>query len=324
VFAALTLIAFGGYLILSGKSNLTGTAFITYLLCYTQMIQPLKNISNISTTMQRGIVAVERIFKTIEQPVVITNAANAQKINNFKKAITIENVSFKYEEKFVLNNINLTINKGKKVALVGASGSGKSTLADLICRFYDVSKGSIKMDDKDVKEITLESLRENIALVSQSTFLFNDTIAGNISFGLANVTQEQIIEAAKVANAHEFILQTSNGYNTMVGEGGVKLSGGQRQRITIARAVLKNAPILVLDEATSALDSESEKLVQQALEKLMQNRTSIVIAHRLSTIKNADEIIVMNEGNIMERGNHEQLIEQNKIYKKLVDLQEIK
>ena len=324
VFAALTLIMFGGYLILNGKSSLTGTAFITYLLCYTQMIQPLKNIANISTTMQRGMVAVERIFKVVEEPVIIKNKPNAIPLNSFNDAIKIENLFFKYEEKLVLNNVNLTINKGKKIALVGASGSGKSTLADLICRFYDVADGSIKIDDKDIRDITLESLREKIALVSQSTFLFNDSIAGNIAFGLPNVSEQQIIEAAKIANAHEFILQTPNAYDTIVGEGGVKLSGGQRQRITIARAVLKNAPILILDEATSALDSESEKLVQEALEKLMQNRTSIVIAHRLSTIKNADEIIVMSEGNIVERGDHDNLIQQNKIYKRLVDLQEIK
>jgi ATP-binding cassette, subfamily B, bacterial MsbA len=324
VFAALTLITFGGYLILNGKSSLTGTAFITYLLCYTQMIQPLKNISNISTTMQRGIVAVERIFKVIDKPINIINKQNAFYFQDFNKTITLKNVSFKYEEKTVLNNINLTIFKGKKVALVGASGSGKSTLADLICRFYDVETGFIKIDDNDIRDITLESLREKIALVSQSTFLFNDSIAGNIAFGLPNVTEKQIIDAAIVANAHDFILQTPNGYQTIVGEGGVKLSGGQRQRITIARAVLKNAPILILDEATSALDSESEKLVQNALENLMKNRTSIVIAHRLSTIKNADEIIVMSEGCIVERGNHEDLILQNKIYKKLVDLQEIK
>ena len=323
VFTALTLIGFGGYLILSGKSNLTGTAFIGYLVLYTQMIQPLKNISNISTTMQRGIVAVERIFGVIEQPVTIQNKITAQSISGFYQSIEIEKLFFKYDEKYVLNDINLKVEKGKKIALVGASGSGKSTLIDLVCRFYDVSQGSIKIDSIDVRDITLESLREKIALVSQSTFLFNDTIMGNIAFGLPNVTEEQIVEAAKIANAHEFILQTTNGYNTIVGEGGVKLSGGQKQRITIARAVLKNAPILVLDEATSALDSESEKLVQEALEKLMQNRTSIVIAHRLSTVKNADEIIVMSQGNIVERGTHEQLIQQNKVYKKLVDLQEI-
>jgi subfamily B ATP-binding cassette protein MsbA len=260
----------------------------------------------------------------VEEPVIIKNKPNAIPLNSFNDAIKIENLFFKYEEKLVLNNVNLTINKGKKIALVGASGSGKSTLADLICRFYDVADGSIKIDDKDIRDITLESLREKIALVSQSTFLFNDSIAGNIAFGLPNVSEQQIIEAAKIANAHEFILQTPNAYDTIVGEGGVKLSGGQRQRITIARAVLKNAPILILDEATSALDSESEKLVQEALEKLMQNRTSIVIAHRLSTIKNADEIIVMSEGNIVERGDHDNLIQQNKIYKRLVDLQEIK
>lgn len=323
VTAALTLICFGGYLILNGKSDLSGEKFITYLVLYTQMIQPLKNISNISTTMQRGLVAAERIFKVIEQPVTIANKDSAEELKSFETAIDIKNVSFKYQDKWVLENINLTITKGKKIALVGASGSGKSTLADLLCRFYDVVEGSITIDNVDIRNITLQSLREKIAMVSQHTFLFNDTIEDNIAFGLNNVPINKIEDAAKVANAHEFILNTPNCYNTVVGENGVMLSGGQRQRISIARAVLKNAPILILDEATSALDSESEKLVQLALENLMKERTSIVIAHRLSTVKNADEIIVMSQGKIAERGTHDELINHNGIYKKLVDLQEI-
>lgn len=323
VFSAIILICFGGYLILNGKTSLTGTGFITYLLVYTQMIQPLKNITNLSSTTQRGIIAAEKIFSIIDEPVEIKDKPNAINLQQFNSNIKFNNISFKYNEKYVINEVTLTIPKGKNFALVGASGSGKSTMVDLLCRFYDVSKGSIEIDGHNIKDITLESLRSKIALVSQTAFLFNDTIANNIAFGLNNVSQQQIEEAAKVANAHEFILNTENGYNTMVGEGGVKLSGGQKQRITIARAVLKNAPILVLDEATSALDSESEKLVQIALENLMKNKTSIVIAHRLSTVKNADEIIVMSEGEIIERGNHDELIQHNKVYKKLVDLQEI-
>jgi subfamily B ATP-binding cassette protein MsbA len=287
------------------------------------MIQPLKNIANLSTTLQRGTVATEKVFRIIEQPVDIVDSPNASVLEHFNHSIKLKNISFKYHDKYVIDHLTLEIPKGKSIALVGASGSGKSTLVDLICRFYDANSGSIEIDNHNVKDITIHSLREKISLVSQGTFLFNDTIANNISFGLTNITQQQIIEAAKVANAHEFIVQSQNGYDTIVGESGVKLSGGQKQRITIARAVLKNAPILILDEATSALDSESEKLVQQAIENITKNRTSIVVAHRLSTIKNADEIIVMGEGKIIERGSHEALIKQNGTYKKLVDLQEI-
>lgn len=323
VVTALTLIIFGGYLILNGKAEMDGKAFLSYLVLYTQLIQPLKNISQISGNLQRGVVACERIFNMLDAPIDIVDAPIAKEKHSFENGIEISNVSFAYNQKKVIDNLSLKVPKNKVVALVGSSGSGKSTLVDLICRFYDVIGGEIKIDGVNIKEIKLKSLRKHISLVSQSPFLFNDTIANNIAFGTDNASKEQIIEAAKIANAHQFIINTENGYDTMVGETGVKLSGGQRQRITIARAILKNAPILILDEATSALDTESEKLVQDAINTMINNKTSIIIAHRLSTVKHADIIVVMQDGKIVEQGNHEMLLELNGLYKRLVDMQEI-
>lgn len=324
VLTALTLIIFGGYLILTGKTDLTGNGFIAYLALYTQMIQPLKNISQTSSTLQRGIAAAERIFSVKDAAIEITDSATATEKHDFEKEISLGNVSFAYGEKEVIKNISLQIPKGKKIALVGASGSGKSTLVDLICRFYDVTRGSITVDGIDVREVKLKSLRGLVSFVSQNTFLFNDTIAANIAMGKPGATEDEITEAAKIANAHEFILHAEQGYQTNIGEGGMKLSGGQRQRIAIARAVLKNSPLLVLDEATSSLDTESERLVQDAVYHVMQNRTSLVIAHRLSTVRFADEIIVLQKGEIAERGTHDELIAKAGIYKRLVDMQEVK
>lgn len=324
VMAALTLIIYGGYLILTGKSDLSGPDFIAYLLMYTQIIQPLKNISQTSSNIQRGIAATERIFKVIDAETEIKDSPKAIEKKSFDKGISINNISFAYEHNDVIKNFSLNVPEGKKVALVGASGSGKSTLVDLICRYYDVNSGSITIDDTNIKDIKLNSLRDLIGIVSQNTFLFNDTIANNIALGMPNATEADIIAAAKIANAHDFIIHTEDGYNTVIGESGMKLSGGQRQRLTIARAVLKNAPILILDEATSSLDTESERLVQDAINKMMANRTSIVIAHRLSTVRHTDEIIVMQHGEIAERGNHDELMARGGIYRRLVDLQEVK
>ena len=324
IITALTLILFGGYLIINGKTDLTGNGFIAYLALYTQMIQPLKNISQTSASLQRGIAAAERIFKIKDAEITIVDHTLAVEKMEFKNEVALNNISFSYNSNEVIKNISLKIPEGKKVALVGSSGSGKSTLVDLICRYYDVKGGSITIDGVDVKEIKLSSLRKMIGFVSQNTFLFNDTIANNIALGKPGATEEEIIEAAKIANAHDFILHSENGYQTNIGESGMKLSGGQRQRIAIARAVLKNAPILVLDEATSSLDTESERLVQDAINNMMENRTSIVIAHRLSTVRNATEIVVIDKGEIAEQGTHEFLMQKQGIYKRLVDLQIVK
>jgi ATP-binding cassette, subfamily B, bacterial MsbA len=324
VIAALCLVVFGGYLILYTKTALSGEAFIAYLALYTQMIQPLKNISSTSTNLQRGIVACEKIFDIVDSEIAITDKPTAVAKTTFSTDININGVSFSYGNTDVINTINLVIPKGKTVALVGQSGSGKSTLVDLVCRFYDVQKGSISIDGINIAAIKIKELRSLISVVSQDNFLFNDSIATNIALSHPGASQQQIIAAAKIANAHEFITAMPEGYNTVTGERGVKLSGGQRQRITIARAILKNSPIIILDEATSALDTESERLVQDAINNLMSNRTSIVIAHRLSTVRHADEIIVMQQGKIVERGTHDGLIGQNGFYKKLVDMQEVK
>lgn len=315
------IIFFGASLVLGKSAELTPGEFMLFLGVFAQVIQPAKNFSNGITSVQKGMVSAGRIFTVMDTVPLIRNRPGARVLDGFRNRIEFENVSFAYEKDEVLKDINLTIEKGKTIALVGPSGGGKSTLADLVPRFYDPSGGNVKIDGIALPEYEIESLRKLMGVVTQESILFNDSIFNNIAFGMEKVREEDVIEAAKVANAHDFIMQTERGYQTTIGERGSKLSGGQRQRISIARAVLKNPPILILDEATSALDSESEKLVQDALNNLMQNRTSIVIAHRLSTIQHADEIIVVQEGRLVERGKHEDLILQNGLYKKLNEIQ---
>ena len=324
VILVIVLVMVGGYMVLGENKELEAAAFITYLTFYFTILQPAKNISAAFTSMQRGLVAGERIFDVLDEPVEIEEKPDAAAISSFNSNISYEHLSFKYEEQYVLKNINLTIEKGKMIALVGKSGAGKSTMADLLPRFYDANEGKLTIDGKDVRDLKLQDLRQLMGIVSQEAILFNDSVFNNIAFGQTDADPAKVIEAAKIANAHEFIAQLENGYDTPIGDRGSKLSGGQRQRLTIARAIFKNPPILILDEATSALDTESEKLVQEALDKLMQNRTTIVIAHRLSTIQHAHEIIVMDKGEIMERGQHDQLLANNGIYKKLVEMQEFK
>lgn len=324
VMVVAIILWYGGKLIFSGDTSLTGPVFITYIAFFYQIINPLKNLSNVFYNMQKGAAALERVEHFLATPVTISEPENAIVVPEFKEVIEFKNVNFFYGNKQILKNINLRIPKGKTIALVGASGSGKSTLVDLIPRFHDVSSGSITIDGIDIRQSNLFELRKQIGVVSQEPILFNDSIANNINLGTGGKTNEEIKVAAQIANADSFILQKSDAYNTNVGERGSKLSGGERQRITIARAVLKNPPILILDEATSSLDTESEKLVQDALNNLMKNRTSIVIAHRLSTIYNADEIIVMQGGEIIERGTHDQLLQFKGSYYNLVQMQEIK
>jgi subfamily B ATP-binding cassette protein MsbA len=285
------------------------------------MIQPAKNFTNGITSVQKGTVAAQRIFGVIDTTPAISNKPDAKTLEHFNDCIEYRTVSFAYDREPVLKNINLKIQKGKTIALVGPSGGGKSTFADLIPRFYDPTQGEVLIDGVSLRDYDIESLRKHMGVVTQESILFNDTIFNNIAFGMENASEEKVMEAAKVANAHDFIMQTENGYDTMIGDRGSKLSGGQRQRIAIARAVLKNPPILILDEATSALDSESEKLVQDALTRLMKHRTSIVIAHRLSTIQHADEIVVIQNGHIVERGKHQELILRDGMYRKLSEIQ---
>lgn len=317
------ILFYGGQAVMAGEDGLTPSSFLTYLTIFTSMIQPAKNFSNGITSLQKGVVSAERIFTIIDTESEIQNKPDAIVLGEFKKSIEFRNVSFAYDKEHVLKNINLTIEKGKTVALVGPSGGGKSTLADLVPRFYDPTQGEVLLDNVSITDYEIESLRKQMGVVTQESILFNDTIFNNIAFGMEHVREEDVIHAAKVANAHDFIEQTENGYQTLIGERGSKLSGGQRQRLSIARAVLKNPPVLILDEATSALDSESERLVQDALTNLMKNRTSIVIAHRLSTIQHADEIIVIQNGRIVERGKHEALITGNGLYKKLNEIQKV-
>lgn len=315
---------FGGRLVIGGTLGLDGALFLTYMGLFYGIIDPAKSISTAFSNMRKGSSAIDRIEEVLNAPVTVDDNPNGKKIDSFASSIEFKNVGFMYDDAVILKNINLKVEKGKTVALVGSSGAGKSTLADLVPRFHDATSGEILVDGVNIKDYSLHSLRSLISIVTQEPILFNDTIANNIALGTDDAKQEEIEQAAKVANAHNFILQKEQGYDTNIGDRGTKLSGGERQRMTIARAVLKNPPILILDEATSSLDTESERLVQDAINNLMTNRTSIVIAHRLSTIRHADEIIVLQKGEIVERGTHDSLIAQNGFYKRLVDMQEVK
>ena len=318
------VLGFGGAIILSEKAWFDAPTFIFYMVILYSVINPLKDFAKAGYNIPKGMASMERVNKILETDSSIKEAPNASDVTGFNDEITFSNVSFSYDEdRKILDDINLTVKKGTTVAIVGESGAGKSTLVDLIPRFYDVTGGSIKIDGTDIRDMKIHSLRSLMGNVNQEPILFNDTIFNNIAFGVEGATMEQVIAAAKIANAHDFIMEKEDGYNTNIGDRGMRLSGGQRQRLSIARAILKNPPILILDEATASLDTESEKLVQEALDRLMSTRTTIAIAHRLSTIKNSDEIIVMHEGHIVERGKHEELLALNGYYKKLTDMQSL-
>lgn len=315
------IVLYGGFLILNKRSNLDGGQFIAYIAIFSQLMRPAKAISDSFSNIHSGIAAGERVLALIDEKPEITDKPGAREIKEFNKGIEFKNVSFAYGERQVLNNVTFTIPKGKTVALVGPSGGGKSTLMDLVPHFMEPQSGEILIDGENINNYTSHSLRSLLGVVNQESILFNDSIFNNIAFGKTNITKDEVIAAAKIANAHNFIIETEKGYETNIGDRGTKLSGGQRQRICIARAVLNNPPIMLLDEATSALDTESEKLVQDALNNLMKNRTSLIIAHRLSTIQNADIIIVLESGQIVEQGTHLELLENNGLYRKLIDMQ---
>jgi subfamily B ATP-binding cassette protein MsbA len=315
------IVLYGGYLVLNHQSALTAAGFISYIAMFSQLMRPAKAIGDSFTSIHTGIAAGERVLQLIDEKPLITDAPNAITLTGFNSQIELKDVSFAYADNEVLHRINLSIPAGKTVALVGPSGGGKSTLMDLIPRFIEAKEGQILIDGHDITQVTMQSLRGLMGIVNQESILFNDTIYNNIAFGKPNASKEEVEAAARIANAHNFIINTENGYETNVGDRGVKLSGGQKQRISIARAVLSNPPLMLLDEATSALDTESEKLVQDALNNLMKDRTSLVIAHRLSTIQNADIIIVLDNGHVAEQGPHNQLMQNNGLYRKLIDMQ---
>ncbi|MBO5700218.1 MAG: ABC transporter ATP-binding protein [Bacteroidales bacterium] len=324
ITVAASVLFYGGWLQLRGELGMDMPAFVVYIGFYWRVLEPAKAMSKAYASIQRGMVSGRRLFAILDVENPIVEKKDAVELDGFKEGIEFRNVNFAYGQEPVLKNINLEIKKGKMVAIVGPSGGGKSTMADLLPRFYDIEDGEILLDGKNIKDYKLESLISVMGIVTQEAILFNDTVFNNIAFGMENVTQDDVERAARIANAHDFIMQMENGYQTNIGDRGAKLSGGQRQRLSIARAVLKNPPVLILDEATSALDTESERLVQDALTNLMKNRTSIVIAHRLSTIRNADEIIVLKEGEIIERGTHDTLIGAGGMYSNLCQLQNYK
>ncbi len=321
VIVMVVVLWFGGRLVLSGEGELSASVFIAYIAIFSQLIPPAKSFTNSIYNIQRGMAAFDRIRSVLDAEETIRDRSGAQSVNDLQESIEFRNVSFRYEKEYVLRDLNVTLRKGESVALVGRSGAGKSTLADLLPRFYEVEEGSILLDGTPIRDLRIRDLRQLMGIVTQESILFNDSVFNNIAFGVENTTEEAVVEAAKVANAHDFITELEQGYQTNIGDRGDKLSGGQKQRLSIARAILRNPPLLILDEATSALDTESEQLVQAALEKVMENRTSVVIAHRLSTIQHADRILVLEDGVLVEEGDHETLLQKDGVYRKLYELQ---